>query len=381
MTDEMKLKLAEGVPANACMLVDGGIEMGDNGPGAKTAPIRMLARSSKPIEHWFWGKVVHDLAGMSVHKKRLPVDYVHGEDAIGYLTHFDVSAEGLVCSGALTPWRDDDKASEIIAKMRMGVPYEASINFGGDGIEIEEVPENETVFVNGYYFAGPGVVIRKWPLRGVAVCPYGADANTESIEMSARKFAVNRLADKVKIETVQKQNNDQEIGDQTMTKKDEKPVEPVTELKAEAVQAVEAVESDRPAVAVEGAESAELEQSEPAAAEAVPEVATEEAKQFSVAEFAQMVEEFGLELATEVALNGGDYESAKELHYQQLKAQAAKPAQAMPEAGETEPAQFAATDDNADAQSKEVANYERKGLTPAQAKFAASCKMKKPAKK
>jgi hypothetical protein len=34
--------------------------------------------------------------------------------------------------------------------------------------------------VNGFQFAGPGIVIREWPLRGVAVCPYGADMNTRS---------------------------------------------------------------------------------------------------------------------------------------------------------------------------------------------------------
>jgi hypothetical protein len=366
MAKDIENRLSGGVPANACLLVGGGVEIGDNGELAKTAPVRLLARSSKPIDHWFWGKVVHDLAGMSVHKKRLPVDYVHGDEVIGYLSHFDVSAEGLVCSGALTPWRDDDKASEIIAKMRMGVPYEASINFGGDGIEIEDVPEGETVFVNGYYFEGPGVVVRKWPLRGVAVCPYGADSHTESSEMAARKFAVNKFG-KVNIEQIQNEGKIE-------MKKEDKPVEPVTELEAEAVQAVEAVESEKPAVVVEGAEKAELEQSEPATVEAAPAENTE---------LAAIVAEFGAEIALQVAIHGGGMDKAKDLHYQQLKAEnarlaelAAKVKPAMPETGEQEPAKFAATDEAEQARAKDIAAYERKGLTSAQAAFAASCKMK-----
>jgi len=60
------------------------------------------------------------------------------------------------------------------------VPYEASINFGGSGIQVEEVAAGQAVPVNGYRFDGPGIVIREWPLRGVAVCPYGADMNTRS---------------------------------------------------------------------------------------------------------------------------------------------------------------------------------------------------------
>jgi hypothetical protein len=83
---------------------------------------------------------------------------------------------------ALIPYSNDpeDKATEVIFKAKAGVPYEASINFGGDGIIVEEVPDGVSVEVNGYQFAGPGAVIRKWPLRGVAICPYGADMNTET---------------------------------------------------------------------------------------------------------------------------------------------------------------------------------------------------------
>ena len=169
------------VPASALRMIVGPFELGDNGEGAKSAPIRMKARTAQPVNHWFWGRVVHDMAGMRLHKDRLPVDYVHDPtEVIGYLNHFRADTDGLEVSGALVPYKDSDRASEIIHKARAGVPYEASIYFGGDGIKVEDVAQGQVAQVNGFQFAGPGIVIREWPLRGVAVCPYGADMNTRS---------------------------------------------------------------------------------------------------------------------------------------------------------------------------------------------------------
>jgi len=182
------------VPAAACRFNVGSFSLGDNGENARSAPVRIVARTGQPIEHWYWGRVVHDLAGMHLHKARLPIDYCHDvKEVIGYLNHFDIASGDLVCSGALVPYRDNDRASEIIHKAKAGVPWEASIDFGGDGIEVEEVPVGKSAEVNGITFEGPGVIIRRWPLRGVAICPYGADANTSSefAGNSDRQIAVN----------------------------------------------------------------------------------------------------------------------------------------------------------------------------------------------
>ena len=174
------------IPSAACQFAGGEVALGDNGPGAKSAPVRIKARSGQPLEHWFWGKVVHDLAGMRLHKSRLTIDYAHNDsEVLGYLNHFESESGDLMTSGAIIPFSEGDRASEVLFKMREGVPYEASIFFGGDGIKVQEVAEGEVSPVNGYDFAGPGVIIREWPLRGVAICPYGADANTESVAMSS----------------------------------------------------------------------------------------------------------------------------------------------------------------------------------------------------
>ena len=167
------------VPANACRLVIGDFEFGTNGEDAKTIPVRLNARSPEPIDHPFWGRIVHDMEGMALAKNRLPLDYAHNDgEVVGYLNHFEADDDGLRVSGAIVPFTEDDRASEVVHKHRNGVPYEASINFGGNGIKLEDVEDGEFADVNGYEFAGPGVIVREWPLRGVAICPYGADQNT-----------------------------------------------------------------------------------------------------------------------------------------------------------------------------------------------------------
>lgn len=168
------------IPAAACVMSVDAFALSAAGDGDKSRPVKILARGSRPIEHWFWGRVVHDLSGVKM-KDKIPIDYCHDDgEVIGYLDRRDVTSDGLEMSGALVPFGDNDRASEVIFKQKNGVPYEASINFGGEGIRVEDVRAGESVMVNGYEFAGPGVVIREWPLRGVAICPYGADSRTSS---------------------------------------------------------------------------------------------------------------------------------------------------------------------------------------------------------
>ena len=175
------------IPEAACRFYGGEVVFKDNGPDAKSGKVKIKARSGQPIDHWYWGRVVHDLAGVR-HKSRIAIDYAHNDaEVLGYVNHFDAETNDLWLTGALTPWREDDRANEVMFKMREGVPYEASIFFGGDGIKLQEVAEGEVAPVNGFQFEGPGIIVREWPLRGVAICPYGADQNTESVSLSSGK--------------------------------------------------------------------------------------------------------------------------------------------------------------------------------------------------
>jgi hypothetical protein len=151
-------------------------EFSSNGPEAKTAPVKMLARTGDPIPHWFWGPNVHDMQGMK-HKNRIVIDYNHDE-VIGYANKFDTSTGDLYISGVVQSTKPDDRAAEVIER-GPETPYEASINFG-DSVVVEELPEGQMVNINGRQLQGPLTIFRDWTLRGVAVCPYGADKNTSS---------------------------------------------------------------------------------------------------------------------------------------------------------------------------------------------------------
>lgn len=246
------------IPVNALRLSVGEFELGDNGDGAKTAPFRMVARSGQPIEHWYWGRIVHDLSGVR-HKSRIPIDYAHSDfEVIGYANHFDIDTGDLIVKGALVPYKDSDRASEVVHKFKAGVPYEASINFGGDGLKIQNVAEGEVTNVNGFEFSGPGVVVREWPLRGVAVCPYGADANTstefnsqhtvnvEFVDMPKDKQEPEALGQPDAVESQPDPDKPAEAVEPVETPVEEVQPEPEPEIEPTDAAAVEAGEMSQP---------------------------------------------------------------------------------------------------------------------------------------
>lgn len=146
--------------------------------GSRKHPIKMTARSGGPIDHWYWGAIVHDFAGMKANDA-IPVDYCHDSgEVLGYLDKFESAGGDLVVSGELVGFAAGDRVDEIIAKSAGGVPYQASIYF--DATAIEELMPGASSTVNGKLVNGPAYIVRQWVLRGVAVCPYGADRNTES---------------------------------------------------------------------------------------------------------------------------------------------------------------------------------------------------------
>ncbi len=114
------------------------------------------------------------------HKDKVPLDYMHGADVVGYADTFDVDNGGLTIGGFITPFKADDRGSEILAKAKAGVPWEGSVNFAGGNLKIQKLKEGQYAQVNGYLMQGPATIFREWTLRGAAVCPYGADSDTQA---------------------------------------------------------------------------------------------------------------------------------------------------------------------------------------------------------
>jgi len=301
------------IPAAACFLAAGEIQSARKNPDDRSAALRMVARSGKPIEHPYWGNIVHDLSGVRMHKNRIPVDYCHDpKEIIGYLNHFDGDSGDLVTTGALVPFKDSDRATEILHKMDAGIPYEASINFGGDGIKLEEIAPGQVAQVNGYQFEGPGVIVREWPLRGVAICPYGADMHTESVNFADSKTTIRAtvLCQPETTEEVMANDTTAEVA----TVEEPKPETLETDLK------------ETPAEVPAEAGEAEVATEQAATVEAVetpaeePEAQTEpEPQVLSRDEFTRIADRFGNDIAAQIVRDGGGYDKAMELHLESLE--------------------------------------------------------------
>jgi hypothetical protein len=143
-------------------------------------PISMLGRSAEPIYHWWWGKVVHDMAGFSTSHPKVAIDYRHDdEQPIGYLDQFRADNTGLHLSGKLVSLDTvNDRVTQLKKLADAGVPFQSSIYF--ESSKLEQVADGASAEVNGYTVDGPAIIVRQWSLRGMAVCLYGADGRTNS---------------------------------------------------------------------------------------------------------------------------------------------------------------------------------------------------------
>jgi hypothetical protein len=151
-------------------------------PDATELPIRIFARSIGPAIHPAYpGQTAyHDFAGMTLSRERLVIEWRHG-DSIGYLDRYQfVPGVGLYVDGMLVlSGEQGDLARRVAQQLAKGVPLEASITTEPQEL-VEEVFAYRSAQVNNQLVQGPCGIIREWTLRGVAVCPYGADSATRA---------------------------------------------------------------------------------------------------------------------------------------------------------------------------------------------------------
>lgn len=164
------------------------------------ARVKIVALSGEILDRPEWGPCVQDLSGM-MHSSKIVIDHKHNDcELLGYVDTFDTSTGQLVLEGMMIPQQTHKRVEEIIANQHAGMPYEASIYFPPstpEDLEIEFVEGGKPVTVNGKSFAAPEAgltIFRKWVLRGIAICPHGADRQTEAYlqkATEAEKIAVN----------------------------------------------------------------------------------------------------------------------------------------------------------------------------------------------
>jgi len=160
--------------------------------------VRIIARTGGVAVQGYWGRCVNDMSGYIPATGPVPLDYAHQDgdtsDLVGVADTLSVVDGQLVATGRLVPYAAGDSASEIIFKGAAGVPYQASIVLDMNTLQILEVPQGQTVQVNGADFVGPGVVFTKWGVSGIAILPYGADSSTSVQFGNAREEAAKFVA-------------------------------------------------------------------------------------------------------------------------------------------------------------------------------------------
>jgi hypothetical protein len=331
---------------------------GDAQPGGP-APIEILAITGEPFPHWYWGMVCFDMAGFQTHKQRLPLDYIHDDrEVLGYLDRFAAADDGLSCSGQIIPFRPDDRATEILHKARAGVPYEASILFELESSVIEDVPAGAAVPVNGRMLAGPCTVIRQWPLRGVAVCPYGADKHTET-QLAAGQAGATILV------TVQETAMTQPV-----EKPEAKPAETPPAETPPAEKPAETPPAETPAGETPAGET------KPEGGETPPPAAAAEQALTGPAECARYLAAFGAKGAEWYAA-GLSFEAAGAKHAAALQAENQQLRDRLQAITGGEPAALSQNPDPGDKPADRKAAKHRQNLGPNLGRFAAGIVIKK----
>ena len=163
--------------------------------GLQRMPVSVLARTGKPVYHWYWDWIVHDFSGMR-HKPTLAFDYRHDPDEpIGFANKFEIKDDGLWLEGELISRRIEDEAARIMDLGPAGIPYEQSIHFDPRSVVLEYLPEGAKTIVNGVEVTGPITIMRQWELLRCAFCLTGVDGGTQTnfdaAEKSVAMFSLN----------------------------------------------------------------------------------------------------------------------------------------------------------------------------------------------
>ncbi|MCL2622518.1 MAG: hypothetical protein FWD31_02530 [Planctomycetaceae bacterium] len=186
MPNETKLAINSGVPASISQVA---VEMG----GLKSYPAKVVLSTGKPVYNrsmggWF----VIDLDTVQLKNTKIIGDYNHNDDeVIGHAEQWEVTDEGLVVQALIAPFKEDDRASEILARSKSGTPYEASPTVAAEEATIDTLSEGETAVVNGREVRGNIRIYRNLPILGFSICPYGTDKQTKVTILKNERETMN----------------------------------------------------------------------------------------------------------------------------------------------------------------------------------------------
>jgi len=149
--------------------------------GKKKRTFTGIAYSGEPIvDHWYWERIIFDLDTIQI-KGRIPALLEHRtSQRAGAINSHSVShEEGLKIQGSLL---SNEFGTQVAEDSDDGFPWQMSVRI--EPSKTEEIPADQSVFVNGKNYQGPITVFRGGRIREVSFCALGADDNTNAVAAS-----------------------------------------------------------------------------------------------------------------------------------------------------------------------------------------------------
>jgi len=140
--------------------------------------VRLTLYDGSIVKNWYWGNLAFELSTMKMAKKKNPILFSHDTDqrlAISDKASFEGKfiMEGTFLEGS-------EISQQVKKEMLEGFPFESSLRFDPDRSIIMNVPDGQSVQVNGHVLKGPGTVVKNALIVEGSICVFGALKNTVS---------------------------------------------------------------------------------------------------------------------------------------------------------------------------------------------------------
>jgi len=167
------------VPGSACHFVlEDAVQFAQSDKTDKEM-VKLVGYRGDIINHWYWGNLAFDFAGLYFDKPRTPGLIDHStSQRLTYSTERAIEPETYIAG----PFLDNDNAQELAKDIKRGFPFQASLSLTPE--IVEQVGEGQSVEVNGRQLKGPGAVFRKASILEISAVVFGAFSNTESTALS-----------------------------------------------------------------------------------------------------------------------------------------------------------------------------------------------------
>lgn len=154
-------------------------------------------------EHWYWGKLAFDLAGMKLEKTKIPILFGHDTNIrIGVADKATFDGAFILEGYAL----DNEDAQKVLDDADQGFPFESSLKFDRFKSKYRFVRDGENTTINSKKLQGPGTVFTNTIVKEGSVCVFGALNNCKTEAFEHEREELERKQAMLTIEELKEQH-------------------------------------------------------------------------------------------------------------------------------------------------------------------------------